>query len=157
VFWFDEWEYLVLCVLTSLFGFFAWDYLVKNQILDNNSRSLFWLDTLGIGAFCCIGAQNAIRKGHHPVVVVTCGLLTSCFGGVIRDLLVGRPPRILNNYAELYGTCALSGSLAYTLARSFGASVPLRIAAGFGTAVSLRVWADAKDVRLPSAAFAVKK
>jgi uncharacterized membrane protein YeiH len=32
---------------------------------------LFFLDAVGVGAFCVIGAKNGLRAGMHPVVCVS--------------------------------------------------------------------------------------
>ena len=54
---------------------------------------LRWTDTVGVAAFCVIGAQNALRLALPGIVVVGCGAITATGGGVVRDLLVGRPVR----------------------------------------------------------------
>ena len=68
-----------------------------------------WADAFGVGAFAVIGAQNGIRKGLHPLVCIICGMFTATFGGMIRDVLCQKPPRILHSHAEIYASTALTG------------------------------------------------
>lgn len=88
-------------------------------------------DAFGIGAFCCIGTQNALRLGLNPGLAMACGMVTSTFGGLTRDTLFGKPGRILQHgEGDIYALTAVCGSAAYLLARGAGASPALRIATG---------------------------
>lgn len=149
VFWMHETEYLWICLLTSLGVFFLWSYLAKIGVRDDMAL-LNWADAMGIGAFCCIGAQAGVRKGLSKIVCVACGMLTSTFGGVIRDVLCSRPPRILFSHAEIYASTAVLGSTVYIFSRAAGLPPVGRIACGFAAAAGLRVLAFTTDIRLPS-------
>jgi uncharacterized membrane protein YeiH len=50
-------------------------------------------------------------------------MFTATFGGVIRDVLMSRPVRILHSYTDIYASAALGGASAYVLVRATGASV----------------------------------
>lgn len=145
VFWFAEWEYLLLCLGASVISFFAYD------AIDEDGPLLWWTDTIGVGAFSVIGAQNGIRMGMHPIICILCGLSTATFGGAIRDVLCERPVRIFHNMAEIYGTTALTGASCYMLVRQLGGSPASRIAAGIGSAVALRCLAAKEKIALPMA------
>jgi uncharacterized membrane protein YeiH len=146
VFWVEETEYLVICILVALGTFFLWSWYGG----DDSSKVLFWADTIGVGAFCVIGAQNGIRKNLAGVVCVCCGMFTATFGGVIRDVLCNRPVRIMHSHAEVYATTALAGASAYVLAKRARLPLMWRISSGFGTAVVLRYLATAWDIKLPT-------
>jgi len=100
-FWVAEWEYIVLCLASAGATLACWKQLDEAGIVKEDG-ALFWAgDTLGIGAFCVIGAQNAVRMGLHPVICILCGVCTSTFGGVMRDVLCNRPVRILHSKSEV--------------------------------------------------------
>ena len=42
--------------------------------------------------------------------VIACGMFTATFGGVIRDVLMSRPVRILHSYTDIYASAALGGA-----------------------------------------------
>ena len=70
---------------------------------------LTMLDAAGLGLFAVAGADKAMEFRVSPLAAVLLGAITGCGGGVIRDLLLGRVPRILNS--DVYATAALSGVL----------------------------------------------
>jgi len=148
VFWMLETEYVVLSLACAWAGFFGWDYLHEHWHLEENSDILRWWDACGVGAFSVIGAQNGLRAGLHPAVAVVCGMITATFGGMIRDVLCQKPPRILHSQSEVYATTALIGAAAYTAAR--GLPPAAKIGLGFSAAVASRYAAWTYDIRLPN-------
>lgn len=146
-FWTSEIEYLMLCFATASITFFAWPYF-RDSIPDDHS-ALFIGDTLGIGAFCVIGAQNGIRAGMPAFVSLICGVATATFGGAVRDVLCKRDVRILHSHAEIYASTAAGGASAYLIANMMGASLRLKILAGVGTGIFLRHLAWTEGIRLP--------
>jgi uncharacterized membrane protein YeiH len=145
VFWVEEYEYLLICIVVAAVTF---AYLLNLGKTDEPAL-LWWADTLGLAAFCVIGAQNGLRKGLHGVVCAACGMFTGCFGGVIRDVLCHRPVRILHSHAEIYASTALAGAAVYVLAKRAGLTLVYRIATGFSTAFALRYAASTLNLRLP--------
>ena len=84
-------------------------------------------------------------------VCVLCGVSTATFGGCVRDVLCGKPPRILHSKAEIYATCAGMGALVYSVGgRHFGLTRTAMVA-GVGTAFVARYIAWSNDVKLPVA------
>lgn len=149
VFWVEEWEYLVICIFAAVLGFLFWEEATRDEAVH------FLLDTVGLGMFTCVGAQTAIRKRCRAPIVWWSALINACGGGVIRDVLVGRPVRILHNtetYQSLYGACAFFGGVAYWWAyRVARLQVRLRVLCGFVVTASLRYWGWMHRVALPSA------
>ena len=152
VFWFREVEYLLLCVGTALAAFYAHDKL-EGPVAE---EALWWGDTLGIGAFSVVGAQAAASVGMGPLVVPICGMFTATCGGLVRDVLCRRPPKLLYSAAQdspaaagtLYAPAALSGASAYALLHFVGAGAPLAIALGCLTTVGVRTYGYARNVNL---------
>ena len=147
VFWMVETEYVLMCLVTSVVTFFGWRQL--DGILKEDDDILFLADSIGLGAFCVIGAQNGIRRGMPTLICIICGLLTATFGGVVRDIICKRPVRICHSNAEIYGTTAIAGSTVYMAARGLNFSPAVRIASGVSMAVLARYGARKKGRRLP--------
>lgn len=152
-FWVDEYEYILLCLATCGLTLLTWKELEDKGLLHEEDEWFWWSDTLGVGAFACVGAQNAIRMNLHPVISILCGMFTATFGGVVRDTLCKRDVRILNSKSEIYATTALSGATMYNLARAIGGNPLLKIGAGMSTTVALRYIAAHKDIKLPLATW----
>lgn len=81
---------------------------VVARLQATNSPLLFGLESCALGAVAVIGAQAGITAAVSPLACVALGL-SSCSGGVARDLLCNRDIAV--------------GSQSYALATSLGASV----------------------------------
>jgi uncharacterized membrane protein YeiH len=169
-FWTSETEYLYICFVFAALAFYAHRKL-KGFAKSAEEQILLFTDTFGLGAFCVIGAgrasfppivsdsvadvtwftgaMNGLRNGLPLVVTAICALSTACFGGVVRDVLRQKPPRIFYSHAELYGSTALAGAFVYLGARSLAVPLPLRVGAAVGCVASLRYLAWTHNLTLP--------
>jgi len=118
VFWMQTAVYLRICITTAVLTFFLWPKLEKQFGWKDSALPICTADALCIGAFSVIGTQKAISLGMKPPVQVACGLMTCCFGGIIRDVICMQPPRVLYPYRTLYATPPLLGSIMYALLTS---------------------------------------
>ena len=144
----EEIEYLWICVASAAGAFALAPHLERAVGFRVDHELVDWADAIGVGAFCVIGAMNGIRANVPCAAIVACGMFTATFG-VVRDVLIDRPVRILHSYTDVYATTALSGATAYVLARHAGAPTSGRILAGVVTAVAMRKLAWTHDLRLP--------
>ena len=131
------------------------DSTIVSAIVTNESKQydavdgvLDTLDAIGLSAFAIIGAQNGIRAGMPLLVSAICGMATATFGGLIRDVLCGRPVRIVHSNAEVYAPPALAGATVYLAAITAGGSPAARIGAAFAVCMGSRFWAVVNDVKL---------
>lgn len=149
-FWFDEPEYLWISVLTSFATFFLWTQVSSATGVEEDGAAMFWSDALGLGAFCVIGAQNAIRARLPLVTALVTAGLTCTGGGVIRDTLCKRPVRVINSHMELYGSTALSGICVYFAMRRLAVPLPVRILGGMTTCIGMRYASWTYNLKLPT-------
>ena len=103
VFWIQDARVTVVCLAVALFAWFTptrwWE-----------GRFLSIADGLGLAAYAVLGAAKAIEYGLPPVSAAFMGIITGCVGGIIRDVLAGRPSILMR--PELYVTAAaLSASV----------------------------------------------
>jgi uncharacterized membrane protein YeiH len=152
VFWVVEVEYLWLVLVTVGVTFLLFDKRLAYPF-GENGVILYATDTLGLGAFSVIGAQNAIRMGLPAVVCVACGMITATFGGIMRDILCCKPVRIVHSHAEIYSVTAISGASVYVALRHLGLPPALRILGGVFSAVAMRHWATKYNITLPVASW----
>ncbi|MDC7220950.1 MAG: trimeric intracellular cation channel family protein [Spirochaetales bacterium] len=68
-------------------------------------------DAIGLGVFTFIGAYKGLEAGLGPVGVLFTGAVTSCGGGMIRDMLVKEIPALLKK--DFYATASIMGSLLF--------------------------------------------
>ena len=101
VFWVGKPSYVVVCLGAALAVWVLGPRRFRGRLLT-------WLDALGLAAYCVVGALKALSLGVPPFSAVVMGVLTACFGGVIRDVLAHEPSVLLQR--ELYVTPALAGA-----------------------------------------------
>lgn len=154
VFWAIHWDEWALCVIVSATTFFVWPPLSHRFRLTSGDEWLFWTDTLGLGVFAATGAYSGFSlEGQklHFFACACCGMFTATFGGVMRDILIARPPRILYSHADLYAVPAFLGGCATTFVVMWRSTAVMEaVLAGTFVTMLLRVIAHNHGLRLPT-------
>ena len=141
VFWIDQPWVAPACLFTALIAWFTPARWWEGRLLDH-------ADGLGLVAYAIIGAAKALSYGVPPVPAVLMGVVTGTVGGVLRDVIAGRPSIIMR--PEIYVTAAaLAAGIAVAgeylgLARTVAWTGALM--AGYG----LRALAIEKQLALPA-------
>lgn len=78
--------------------------------LESRYRLLLWLDALALAIAVPAGVGVALAGGFGPVIVLIAGVVTGCFGGLMRDVVGNEVPLVLKQ-GELYLTAAFGGAL----------------------------------------------
>jgi uncharacterized membrane protein YeiH len=107
VFWISDATYLWLGAAASLAVWIAGGRIAR-------AAALTWLDALGLAAYAVIGAAKALALHVDPVIATAMGVLTACFGGVIRDVLAGQPSVLLKREISV-SAALLAAALFVTL------------------------------------------
>jgi uncharacterized membrane protein YeiH len=129
VFWVGKPAYLVVCLLAAVAVWFVgWG--------GGRERLLLWFDAVGMAAYAVVGALKAMSLGVQPLSAVVMGVLTACFGGIIRDVLAEEPSVLLRR--EIYVTAALVGAIVFVGLRVVGVAVIPAGGAGFAAAFLIR-------------------
>lgn len=108
VFWLTDPNYLYVILFASLVSIF---WLNTNKRIP--AKSLELADALGLALFVIMGTQKALSYGVVGTTAVVMGVMTGCFGGMLRDVLANRVPMILKK--ELYAMCCILGATVYVL------------------------------------------
>lgn len=104
VFWMHDLWMCSLIFITSILA------MIFKSLEKNFQVTLFIFDSFGLGLFTIIGIQKGLNADLHPVICMTLGTITGCFGGIIRDILLNRIPLIFRK--EIYATaCIFGGSI----------------------------------------------
>ncbi|SDH89153.1 trimeric intracellular cation channel family protein [Myroides phaeus] len=111
--------------------------------------SLFLFDTIGIAVFTLIGIEKGMNVGLHPIICVTLGTITACFGGVIRDILANKIPIIFKQ--EIYATACILGGLMYYVLNYFELSKDILYIGTAGIIIVIRLLAVKYKWSLPFA------
>jgi uncharacterized membrane protein YeiH len=145
VFWIGDATYLGIGLAAALAVWFLAPHLER-------AKTLIWLDAVGLAAYAVIGAAKALSLGIGPFIAIAMGVLTACFGGVLRDVLAGQPSALLKR--EITISAALLAAAGF-VAMTFAGIPPLWAgAAGALAGFGLRAGAIHYHWALP--AFGVK-
>jgi uncharacterized membrane protein YeiH len=140
VFWVRQPGYLTICALAALLVWFWRGWMASRQ-------ALLWMDAVGLSAYAVVGAVKTLDAGLSPPVCVAMGVLTACFGGVLRDVVAGQPSVLLRR--EIYLTAAILAGAVFVGADRLGAPMLVSSAAGVIAGLGLRGGALLWGWRLP--------
>ncbi|MDG5747203.1 trimeric intracellular cation channel family protein [Qipengyuania sp. XHP0207] len=135
VFWIHDGMVAVVCLAIALLAWFTPTRWWDGKLLDV-------ADGLGLTAYAVLGTAKALEYGVPPVPAAMMGVVTGTVGGIIRDVIAGRPSILMR--PELYVTAAaLSATLTVAgefvpLARS--AVWVIAAASGFGLRLAAIRW-----------------
>lgn len=139
---FQDFAYMIAATLGALVVWFFYSYVQRQEKL------LRILDAVGLALFTVIGAQVALETGASWYAAIGMGILTGTGGGMIRDVLAGQVPFVLQR--EVYAIACLLGSAAYVLwvvVLNFDPSIGMLL--GAGVVAGIRLVAIFKDWHLP--------
>ncbi|MDN5578201.1 MAG: trimeric intracellular cation channel family protein [Chryseobacterium sp.] len=101
VFWMHDLWMCSLIFVTAILS------MIFKSIEKKFSVTLFIFDSFGLGLFTIIGIQKGLNADLHPLICLTLGTITGCFGGIIRDILLNRIPLIFRK--DIYATACIVG------------------------------------------------
>ena len=111
-------------------------------------RALVWFDAAGLAAYATYGSAKAIGFGVSPVPAFAMGVLTACFGGIVRDVLANEPSILMK--PELYVTAAALAAGLFVGLTLAGASLWTAAAVAALAGFALRGAAIALGWKLPA-------
>lgn len=104
-FWMDHeplvWLIIGVGVVTPLF--------FRARHIEITQRAMEWPDAIGLGLFATSGAQMALDANLSPLMASLMAVITTVFGGIIRDVLVNEIPRAVNDH-QPYALLAFFGA-----------------------------------------------
>lgn len=105
VFWMRDMFSCAVVLAGSIFAIMLKSFEKKFQ------SPLFIFDSFGLGLFTIMGIQKGIDTGQGMVICLTLGMITGCFGGIFRDVLLNRIPLVFRK--EIYATACITGGLVF--------------------------------------------
>jgi uncharacterized membrane protein YeiH len=141
VFWIADPTYLiVICAVALLTVFYV-------HVFPPPRATLLVADALGLGLFSTSGAQIAEAAKLSPAIVVLMGTMTGVTGGILRDVLTGKIPLILQR--EIYAAAAIAGVSVYLLLQALGMERVWAFGGGMAIVVALRLFSILWGWQLP--------
>jgi uncharacterized membrane protein YeiH len=133
-FWLSDPLDLLVCATVAILVFLSRATFVELERQRGPLRVLPWADALGLALFAVAGTERALLAGAHPIAAVVLGTITASFGGIVRDVIIGKTTLIATR--EIYITAAFLAAVVYIVAFKLTglgvAAALLGFAAGFG-------------------------
>lgn len=106
------------------------------------------VDAVGLVLFTISGCDVALNAGETATISIVAGMVTGCFGGVLRDVLCNEVPLIFRS--ELYASVSIvTGALYVAGHRLYGAATWVTLVA-VATGLALRLLAIRYSWRVPT-------
>lgn len=99
----QDWRYLLVPVAAGLLTFSF------HPVLGRLEKVMNVFDAAGLALFAVAGALKAMDYGLGPLPATLMGLVTGVGGGMLRDVLAGRVPAVLQR-SELYAIPTAAGA-----------------------------------------------
>ncbi|QAA81019.1 trimeric intracellular cation channel family protein [Aequorivita sp. H23M31] len=122
--------------------------VIFRKRLNYIRRSLFLFDTIGIALYTIVGVEKGIAAGFSPIICISLGTITACFGGVIRDILCNEIPIIFRK--EIYATACILGASAYFLLLQTPLSTDIIVIISGSIVMTVRLLAVYFNLSLPT-------
>jgi uncharacterized membrane protein YeiH len=141
VFWFADLNYVWVALGGALSVFWI------GPRLRSTFLTLLYLDAVGAALFAVSATNKVLMLGLPGPVAVTMGVLTGIGGGLLRDVLAGRPTLLMSR--EIYATPILLGCTAFALLRHAGLDVSRAAPIGFALIFAVRALAIHRHLEMP--------
>ena len=141
VFWMTDPWVAPICLGTALIAWFTPTRWWEGKLLD-------YADGAGLTAYAVLGSAKALSYGVPPVPAALMGVITGCVGGIIRDVVAGRPSIIMR--PELYVTAAALTAALTATGMALGLANPLVWGVAFMAGFTLRSAAIKWQIALPT-------
>jgi uncharacterized membrane protein YeiH len=133
-------------IVALLFGFSAGPHM---------SRFIWIADAASLGLFSVAGVSRALNAGLPVLAALILGLITAVGGGSLRDVLMGRTPRVFER-GEPYAIAALLAVLVFLAGDRLGLDRSISTAAGAVSGLVLKLLAARFHWRTPAVRFRVE-
>lgn len=113
IFWIKDPVMIGVASATAVVVFFT------AHLLESRYRAILWFDCFALAIAVPAGVAAAYASGYGWPVVLIMGMVTSCLGGLMRDVVCNEVPLVLHE-GELYASCALAGAGAFVIGAHLG-------------------------------------
>lgn len=133
VFWVHDPTPILICWAVAFATHFT------AHLIESRYRYILWFDALGMALVTVAGTSKALMHGLPAVVCITMGVITACFGGIIRDTLSQEPSIIMRK--EIYVSASVIGAVSFLIATWAETDRVIALLIGVAMAASTRLMA----------------
>lgn len=112
IFWLIDTNYLIVIFSVSIV---VQIFYIQFQKIDKILRNA---DAVALATFTIIGIEASLEAGMSPFICICMGVVTSCLGGVIRDIICNEVPLVLQK--EIYISASVFGGISFFIFQYLG-------------------------------------
>ncbi len=135
------WLVLISAVLAMLF--------MRGRHFELTERAMQWPDAVGMGLFAASGTQIGLTMEVPALIAVLMGVMTSVFGGVLRDIVCNDIPKVFSDHRP-YALCAFVGGWVLVLLHTLSVAEWLGLVVAASVASLFRILAMRFDWQIPA-------
>ena len=128
--WLNDRNYFIAILLGYIIAYAFRKWVIKAK------KSMFLFDTIGIGLFTVLGIQIGLEHELKIEFCLIMGVISACFGGVLRDVFTNEIPLIFRK--EIYASACLLGGVVYLALTNFSIYENLNILFSILTVILVR-------------------
>lgn len=141
--WMTDMTYVYVIFISAIFT------IAFKRKMNYFRTPLLLFDTIGIGLYTVVGIEKGLSAGLHPIICISLGTITACFGGVIRDILSREIPVIFRT-KEIYATACILGGIIYFLLRQLPIADNIIFMVAGAVVIFVRLIAVKFNISLPN-------
>jgi len=138
---FQNTTYLFISILASVITFYF------SSFVEKKFKTLLIMDAIGLGVFTVIGISVGISYhiGYFGAIIM--GVMTGTVGGMVRDILQGEVPLVLQK--EIYASACIAGGLIFAFFDRLNLNKTLNVVICIAIVITIRLIAIYKNWHLP--------
>ncbi len=143
-------SYTIVAIVTTVLVFLIMYFLKNLKIINSRLYKIGFniTDSLGLGAFVCVGALIAINAGiTNSFLIIFCSVISAVGGGMIRDIMACRIPVIFRKH--IYAVAAIIGALLFYFMNKANVWYPVSGSITIMSVVAIRYLAFHFELNLP--------
>ncbi len=142
VLWMQDLSYFYIVLVSTVLA------IIFRKRLSILRTSIFLFDTIGLGLFTLVGLEKGVAADLDPLICISLGTISACFGGVLRDILCNEIPVIFQK--EIYATACIFGGFIFFLLKYLNLNDDLIFLSTAGSIITVRLLAVIKKWSLPT-------
>jgi len=129
--WMKDQQTILVIVVAYLLS------LLFGAQLRRMQHTLAFFDAIGLGFATIVGLQRGIDAELSPGICIILGMVTGCFGGVLRDVLLNDIPLVFRK--DIYASASLLGGLLFFVCRALTLNASIAATIAIVSIVALRI------------------
>ncbi len=140
-FWMERSAYVVMTAISLILVLMLGHHIIKLK------STFFIFDAMGLAFFTIAGYTKTLAVGFPIWVAMIMGVITGCFGGVIRDILIGEVPLLFRR--DVYAVASIFGGVLFAVLSACGVNDGTSSIVSIAAIIAIRVISVKMRINVP--------